>query len=85
MDCRVSRKNLRDAEPAAVRAVGELDLERVAGALHGREVDPPQHLAPETLEAAGEVPVRDAQDRAGVEAPSARERSRSIRPPRYAR
>src|SRR5688500_1107768 len=61
-------RHLDHLEPALERAVGQLDLERVALRAHGRQVDRLEHLAAEALEAAGEVADPDGQHGARVEA-----------------
>src|SRR5215204_3583151 len=52
-------RHLRDTEAALQRAEGELDLEGVAGRGDRPELEGLEHLAPEALKAAGQVPDRD--------------------------
>src|SRR4051812_1458830 len=54
--------DLTDAEAPAHGAVGQLDLERVAARADRRQVDLLQDLAPEALEAPGEVAHPEPQD-----------------------
>src|SRR6202000_85658 len=65
-------RHLAHGESRLQRPVGRLDLEDVSLGDDRVEVDRLQHLAAEALEAAGEVPLADAEDDAGVEtAPAA--------------
>jgi len=57
-------RHLRDAEAFLHRAVGGLDLERVALRAERSELDGAEHVGAERLVAAGEVANRQAQDRA---------------------
>src|SRR5512134_2524034 len=66
-------RHLRHAEARADGAGGELELEGVARALDGAELDRLEHLAAEALEAAGEVPHVHAEDGPRVEAAASRE------------
>src|SRR6267143_5161415 len=67
-------------EAGAQGPVRQLDLEGVAGAGYGGQIDSLQHFAAEALEAAGEVVHADAQDGARVDAPAAREQAPSQAP-----
>src|SRR6266550_810212 len=60
-------RHLDNPEAGAQRAVGHLDLEGVAAGGDRVEVDRLQHLAPEALEAAGQVADADAEQDARVE------------------
>src|SRR2546421_10208837 len=55
-------RHLDDAEARPQRAVGRLDLERVAARVDRVEVDPLQHVAPVALEAPREVAHADAEE-----------------------
>ena len=66
-------------KPGQDRAVGDLDLEHVALGADARQVDRLEHLAPDALEAAGEILHGDAQDRPRVQAAAAADQ-----PPREA-
>ena len=67
-------RHLPDAEALAQRAVGQLDLERVAARVHRVEVDRLEHGAPEALEAAGQVAHRHAEHEPRVERAAGRDR-----------
>ena len=82
-----SRKRIgtsRTVAPERSRAVGDLDLEAEAGRLEALADEALEQLAPEALEAAGEVPDRDAEDGAGVPGAAAAERSARRGPSRHA-
>src|ERR1051325_6541748 len=64
-------RDLDDLEAVLDRAVGHLDLEGVAAGADRIEVDRLQHLAPEALEAAGEVAPLAPQDESCVGAAAA--------------
>ena len=67
-------------KPRAQRAVGRLDLERVAARVDRVEVDRLEHLAAEALEAAGQVADGHAEQQPRVER-AAGARSRAARRP----
>src|SRR3954451_4048722 len=68
-------RHLDDAEPAADRTVGQLDLEGVAAGGDLVEVDGLQHLAAEALEATGEVAHLDPQHQPRVGTAAAADRA----------
>src|SRR5215472_2573801 len=59
-------RDLLDLEALLDRSVGQLDLERIAGAVNRRQIDRLQHASPETLEASGKVALRQAENRPRV-------------------
>ena len=73
-------RHLDDPEAGANRPVGQLDLERVAQRGDRVEVDRLEHLAPDRLEAAGQVADLDPKDPAGIGAAAAADRP-AHRPP----
>src|SRR5262249_1791423 len=60
-------RHLFDPESGAQRAVGGLDLEGVAAGVDRVEVERLEHVAPEALEAAGQVAHADTEQHACVE------------------
>src|SRR5215813_1331376 len=59
-------RDLLHPETFLDRPVGQLDLERIPGAVDRRQIDRLQHPAPKALEASGEVALRQAENRPRV-------------------
>ncbi len=64
-------RHLDDPEPGEDGPVRQLDLEGVAARAHGAQLDRLEHLAPEALEAAGEVAHGQPEHEPGVQAADA--------------